>query len=585
MDPLRVAIPWNMSSYTAAKGFRPLYRPLFERNTSLDFNAIDDVALAHRLQSDRGFYRALLKRRSQRTSELPKFLQQSALGRSFVEYLSSDDVLLSSELPGAVELHHTSPLTTGNRPFVLHCESFLPIFQPFWSQGGRLSRVAEVRDLYSSLFKASTCLGIVSHIPSTLEQISRFFRDSAIDAKLHESRVGLSEASLNILSTSRRPKQATSPAFLFVDSVNQSSRSFALRGGFAALIFAERFLQSGREGQFLFRAGRPTDQELRSAGMDVSFLTSIEGTKLFWLQGYFPEHEQLRLFTIADFCLLPSVNLHSVTIMHALAGGAIPVVSDTYGTEKFVADGQTGIVLRGMREASWRDDPDAGIPVNDRHPPASLNGQLASQALQRITQLLAIPGATEDLRHAMRSAVKDNYIGQPFRDGLSTAVLRLWAEAPAVLRKLVEVAQTTLLASERLLRTSHWERLFESPPRPLVLANMGGARVLYCKGIYILVRDDLSLTLKELSPLVLREEGYLVPWKVEFSDRVEDFTNALFWPKSQGNLLVAKWRYAKFRLYQKAKLTLWSHKRLYGLAKWLYRTVASARRRLLRLSV
>ena len=109
--------------------------------------------------------------------------------------------------------------------------------------------------------------------------------------------------------------------------------------------------------------------------------------------------------------------------------------------------------------------------------------------------------------------------------------------------------------------------------------------MLYGNGTYILVRGDLSLTSKELSPLVLREKGHLAPWKVEFADRVEDFVNALFWPHSEADLLAAKWRYAKFRLYEKVKATLSPHKRLYRLARWLYRIVVGVRRRLLRFGV
>jgi len=163
---------------------------------------------------------------------------------------------------------------------------------------------------------------------------------------------------------------------------------------------------------------------------------------------------------------------------------------------------------------------------------------------------------------------------------LSESALRLWASAPVEVRKLADAPETSLLTREKLLRTSHWDRFFESPPRPVILANTGAVRLIYCKGVYMLVRGDLSLASRELSPLVLRKQGSLAPWIVEFADRIEGFGSALFWPSRKGNLLEAKWRYAKFRFQQNVKAALRPYKRLYRAASWIYRIAAGMRRRL-----
>ena len=46
----------------------------------------------------------------------------------------------ASILPGDIELHHTAPITRGDRPFFQHCESFLPVFLPFLQQGTQPER-------------------------------------------------------------------------------------------------------------------------------------------------------------------------------------------------------------------------------------------------------------------------------------------------------------------------------------------------------------------------------------------------------------------------------------------------------------
>ena len=580
MDALPVAIPWNLSCYVRANGFHPLYRALFEDNAQLSFNALDEVRFAHRLCESDGFYRELLAKREACVRALPPFLKETAHARRFVEYVSPSDLALARELPGALEFHHTAPLTVPGRPFVLHCESFLPVFQPFWSQGvGRLAGIAERRALYGRLLGDASCLGIFSHIPATLDQLSRFFRDPAIDAKLHPSRIGLSRAHLDVLLARPRAAPGAAPVFLFTNSAHQSPGSFELRGGMVALLMAERFLKAGRRGDFLFRAKRPPVDVLREAGLDAAFLASVEGHRLVWIEGFLPEHEQLRLFTLADFLLLPSVNLHSVTIMQALAAGAVPVVSDTHGPENYVTDGETGIVLRGMRDAAWREDPDTGIPVDHHELSPSLNGRLADQALERVGALLDAPGALDAFRGRMRETVQRRHLGAPFRDELSGQIARLWQAAPEQVRAASAAQAPSLIARENLLREGRWERFFESPPLPLLVANTGETRVLFGKGVYLMVRGDLALDLDELSPLALHEQRYPDPWKFAFAERIADFADAFFWSHGKTGFLAARWRYGRYLFQERAKVLLRPYKRLYRAARWAYRTAVGFRRR------
>jgi glycosyltransferase involved in cell wall biosynthesis len=575
-----VAVPWNLPCYIGANGFHPLYRALFEDNQRLRFNSIDEIALARRLQKDDRLYRALVARRERCTAELPDFLRQGSVAKRFVRHLSPSGMALAAEIPGDVELHHTSPLTAGNRPFVFHCESFLPIFQPFWSQGmGRLTNVDEVRAFYERLFAAPTCLAIFSHIPSTLEQIRRFFRNPTIDAKLHNSRIGLCPSHLERLLGARRGEEGGAPVFLFTSSAHQSPRTFSLRGGFAALLFAQRYLRAGRDGQFLFRSRRPPRADLHAAGVDVDYLAAVEAQrKVLWLETFLPEHEQLRLFTLADFLLLPSVNLHSVTLMQALAAGAIPVVSDTFGPEHYVADGETGVVLHGMQQEAWRDDPETGILVDRHDLPERLDGELAEQAFNRITQLLDSPRTLAAMRARMRSAAQEKHSGRAFRDELTDSLLSLQGPARATAQR----TPPSLLAREGIIRSDRWEVLFESPPQPTLVLNTGGARVYFCKGVHFLVRDGLTLGFEELSPLVLRDQHYLGAWKVDMGQTLEDFAGGVFWSFGKTGSLTARWRYFQFRFQEKVKAVLWPYKRLYRAARWIYRMAANLRRRLAR---
>ena len=106
--------------------------------------------------------------------------------------------------------------------------------------------------------------------------------------------------------------------------------------------------------------------------------------------------------------LLPSASLHSVTIMQAMALGAIPVVTDTIGTSTYVLDDEDGIVLKGVRKARWFRDPHTDIEFDHFSPDSSLDATLLAQLTTRVLALLQSPDAYERIRsRAMDRATTD----------------------------------------------------------------------------------------------------------------------------------------------------------------------------------
>lgn len=542
-----VAVPWNLPCYIAANGFHPLYRALFEDNAHLEFHAIDEIALDRASRAGGALARDLSAQRSRAMQDLPAFLRESVEGKKFIRHLTADGIALCNEIPGEIELHHTSPLATGARPFVLHCESFLPIFFPFFFQGmGRLKDAGRVRELYRQVLRQDACLGIYSHVAETLAQIRRFFQDPVIDAKLHPSRIGLSQVDLDALLNGPRKGTGAGPVFLFTSSAHHNPGNFSHRGGYASLLFAERYLRAGKRGRFLFQAGRPGDAELTDAGIDAGFLRSAESKQLIWLEGHLPEHELLRLFMLADFLLLPSLNLHSVTLMRALAAGAIPVVTDTYGPEIYVTDNETGIVLSGVRGAAWHEDPETGIPVDSHEVPSGMAARLSGQLFDRITGLLDNPQAMEGLRARGRKFAAERLSGASFRDEFSESVARLWhahaSNSPH--------PRPSALASHKAILTGGWPRYFESPPQSKLLLDLGNARVYSARGIYL-----------------LKEMGLLGTSRVQLAGSLADFRAEMFFQFDPASRVTATLRHWFVRVREGSKRALRPHKRLYRLAR------------------
>ncbi|MDQ3185878.1 MAG: hypothetical protein M3Q16_05335 [Pseudomonadota bacterium] len=490
MSKLNVAVPWNQARYIPCNGFHPLYRALFENNPLLSFNILDEVAFAKRLSEDNAYASEIFEQVARMPEPFAKKCSDLPLGRKFVDYITRDELWLTSELPGDIEFHHTSPLTNGERPFVFHCESFLPIFMPFANQGnGAIKNSNELRKFYGQLLSSKNCLGIFSHVPETLDQIRNFFGNDQVSEKLRRSRIGLADHTLKILLDARKDYCAERPIFLFTNSAHQNPRSFALRGGIISLLFAEKFLRSGRDALFIFRTARPMDRELRGWGVDLVFMHSVENRQIMWLEGHVSEHEQLRLFMTADVLLLPSVNLHSVTIMQALAAGAIPVVTDTYGPDLYVKDGQNGIILKGVRNAVWLEDT-VERAIADKHQNfKGLTAGLVEQMYSRIRVLIDNPQYLLDMRARGRIRVKDEFSGIAFRDQMSEEIVGLWHAQ----KEKKEVKNRSLLHGAVLASPSKLKRLFESPTQPLLLLSTGYEKVYSCKGEFFYCASEATI--------------------------------------------------------------------------------------------
>ena len=178
------------------------------------------------------------------------------------------------------------------------------------------------------------------------------------------------------------------PRFLFVNSASQNTTNFFRRGGHLVLRFWKEFLASGREGLLILRCAKPCDKDLLEYGVDVSMILTEMGRSIIWAQDYLANHEMNALLAGAHFFLLPSVSLHSVSILQAMTVGAIPVVSDAVGTSVYVTDDVDGIVLDGVRKTFWYEDEVTGILVDQYRQVPDLDDSLVAQIVKRVDTLL-----------------------------------------------------------------------------------------------------------------------------------------------------------------------------------------------------
>lgn len=506
---LSVAVPWSLSHYIPLNGFHPLYRALFDQAPpGVELYAWDNVKLHNRFGRDIEIRDIVLRAANEENSKLKKLGGQS-IEKAYQEYFWPPNHALTDGLAGDIEFHHTAPYPSLKRPFVFHCESFAPLFLPFAQQGsGEFKNHEKLRDYYRRIFANPLCLGIFSHIPETLENISRFFASTDIDRKLFGSKIGLS---LKAITDQDIPEQSSlsRPTFLFVNSAHQNPVNFFRRGGHIVLRFWKEFITTnGRDGLLMLRCTKPSDEDLRDYGVDVSFMKDETGRSIIWAEDYLANHEMNALMASANFFLLPSSSLHSVSIMQAMTLGTIPVVTDTVGTAVYLEDEQHGIVLRGVRAAIWHIDKNTGILVDRYGRTPSLDDSLVAQMTSRIFSLLDTTDAYQQMRSRTMVHARRQFSGEAFSQGFWNAVLELYKSHKVSTSTHDPLPNKTAHSlQDCTLQGDGWARVFEGVTQPVrkiytgqsVVWELGGA-VIHAHGNPGMELNDWSVFARYFNP-------------------------------------------------------------------------------------
>lgn len=488
---LRLALPWNITSYFPLNSFHPLYASLFDdpESHNVDLRVIDEIALLRKLTSPACASRLSLARRLFAQDIEDDSVFSSEIGSAYLQQHGADQLWLADRLQGDIELHHTAPVTAARRPFAIHCESAHPIFYPFGGSSTGLKQKGDsVRQFYRALFSSTHCLGIFSHLQSTLDDIAAFLQSKEVERKLFVTGTALPRTTTRRLLRKRQnvdPK----PSLLFTHSAQQNPASFVLRGGIIALLLAQRLWHHGVPARFVFRCNRPDGDSIRRYGIDADVLERREQSgDLQWITGYMPEAPMLDLFREADFFLLPSVNLHSASLMQAQLAGAIPIVSDTIGVDRFVQDNETGVVLSGVSKNVVVECAETGMPYTDHRRWFDLNfDAMAAQAEDRMMPLLTDRPGRYDWQQRLSRLAASSYASATFGDEIFSILRRQLAN---------QVRQPTKFACAHdhpsdnpvpSLNAREVRRLglFESPITPQTLDGCGnsGEELFICKGI------------------------------------------------------------------------------------------------------
>lgn len=551
MTALKVSIPWGLSNYIALNGFHPLYRALFEGDGVPDCRTWDPVILSSLLCNKR-----VWSELSGRREALRRKLGQEFDGDAPNPILHNDelrDLALGSLLSGDVEFLHTAPTPSLQKPFVFHFESFQHVFFPHHQPGaGPIRLTADLLRYYRTLFEHPFCLAIMSHLPDSLADFSSFFRSSTIDSKLCRTRMGLSERAYPVHSFDDLRARKKTGQFLFLNSANQSASNFRWRGGDVVLRFWKRHIEGGHEGRLILRCARPDPVLLIECGVDSGFVREQEGRSIFWFPEYLSVYEMNRLFVEAEVLLLPSIYLHSVSIMQALRAATIPIVTDTVGTDLYVRDGRNGFVLKGVREKVWDLDRQTSVHFDDCQKRDGVNDLDADLATLAAKLAHSADLKNDMAREAHQSGCKD-FSGHSFSRDFWEKVTSAFAPHAASRSH----ASTKMRQAE--IPVSTWIHAFGSPTQPLKRLDTGDHAVFELGGSLIAKRAGSSTaSVHDWSVSMTRSDDTL------FARDLTSFRGAFLpWSKPPTHDLLE-------RLKERAKLVLRHVPAIYRLAAPLY---------------
>lgn len=497
-QPLNVAVPWSLTHYIPLNGFHPLYRALFDHAPeNVALFAWDNVKLHRHFRANATIRDQILCRAKAESLGADRYGGKS-FAMAYYERFSHTNRVMTAELMGDIEFHHTIPFPSLTRPFVFHCESIATLLASFVQDGRNpIEQYEEIRAHFGSMLANPLCLGIFSPVPETLESLHRFFSDLTIDKKLFRSRSGLTK-SIDREPASRMKEGLSRPRFLFVSAGRQDPADFFRRGGHIVLRFWKEYLGGGQSGLLVAACRKPSDEDLTEYGVDVSFVRSQSSRSIIWGNGCVSDHDMSALMAGAHVLLSPSVVLDSISIMKAMLLGAVPVVTHTVGTSAYVTDNQNGIILQGIRTAIGHEDLESGLFLGLRSRMPDLEDALVGQLTDRVCALLDKPDVYWNMRDYVMSYAQDQFSGQAFSDHFWSAVSDLYHRNHEPSSKYSAVGGALL---DCTVQADGWDRLFESPAQPTLRINTGLGIVSEWGGAMIHTYGNPSIDLNDWSVL------------------------------------------------------------------------------------
>ncbi|MCR9256343.1 MAG: hypothetical protein NXI16_09635 [Alphaproteobacteria bacterium] len=329
---------------------------------------------------------------------------------------SGDDTLL---------FLHTAPMTLGQRPWILHIEELLTLFAPDVNHGYSMDvdiRGHPVFAFVKHLLEDDACRAVFTHLDHSHDWIGRLFQSDRIQEKTRFIPVGYAlpeETAAKVDARWDSKRDGRDCHFLFTGSWNNHGGSFVQRGGMEVALAFAHLVRDYPDARLTMRTTLPPSIHEAFGG----FLNAIPN--LTWIEPAIDDEALFDLLLDADVFLLPAAGLHSLSLLRAMATGAVILTADAPGVEQFVRPDDTchRVPLFQPDWSVW--DPETGLLRQSYKVYEEGHNQAFITPLRdAMAALIDDPDRRMRLRRTARSDVLARFSLRQWRDGFADLVAK-----------------------------------------------------------------------------------------------------------------------------------------------------------------
>lgn len=408
--------------YEDLNSWHPLFDPFFVGKSRMNFiEAVDVDPPLPAIDASNEDAKALATYLIQETLSNPTVTLQD-----IYEFVLSRDISSQALIPKKVDLtfHHTSPLTFGQTPWILHIETVNSLFHPFLIQG-KLSGVKlheqAVYWLVRALLERDDFRTLSTHMHMTETSVHSIFKSDIISSKVRYIPLGVSfseEQWRRIDESISQKHEMNDPVeILFTNSWHRQPINFFNRGGQEVLFAFIQLQKKFKNAHLTLLSCIPEDFQRTDL-----FKKAERHPNITIIDRGVSDEELFEMLINATIFLLPSAGFHSISLLRAMGYGAVCVVSDVPGYSEFIEHNRNGLVINGIKDRVYTTDHDTGWLQENYGTMHMLNLNIAESLVKNLILLCDNAGLRGKLALNAMNDVRKKHNGSKFREAFGTLV-------------------------------------------------------------------------------------------------------------------------------------------------------------------